>query len=293
MVHAIQPEDVVCTVFSSGTTGAPKGIAIPHMAKTSSYTWRFNITRPKRAGGSRTAANIFFVWEALRPFLRGATLVVIPDDVIFDPSRLMKALKDNCVTEWLSTPSLFESLLQLAPLNELQDALKTLRVLFFNGEVVRKDLAKRALAAVRSPVNPKGRIFNLYSISECHEVSIFEITQEKVDAMADDAMMPVGVPMPYAKIYLLDPETKKEVEEGGVGMLHIGGPGLAVGYIGQHALTKERFPTFDGFGRLYNTGDLATFENVCVFYYYYYYYYYYYIYFPFNSPLCSFIFRLI
>ena len=265
MVHAIKPEDVACTVFSSGTTGNPKGIAIPHMAKTSSYTWRFTVTKPKRYGGSRIAANIFFVWEALRPFLRGATLVVIPDDVIFDPPQLLAALSDNRVTEWLSTPSLFESLLQLSPLDELQNSLRSLRVLLFNGEVVRKDLAKRALAAVRSPVNPKGRIFNLYSISECHEVSIFEVTHEKIDAMADDETMPVGVPMPYAKIYLLDPETKQEVEEGGVGLLHIGGPGLAVGYIGNNVLTRERFPVIEGFGRLYNTGDLASFKNVCFF----------------------------
>lgn len=92
------------------------------------------MTRPKRWGGSRIACNIFFVWEALRPFLRGATCVVIPDDVIFDPPQLLKALEENRVTEWLSTPSLFESVIQVAPEDALSAALRTLRVLFFNGE---------------------------------------------------------------------------------------------------------------------------------------------------------------
>ena len=110
------------------------------------------------------ACNIFFVWEALRPFLRGATLVVIPDDVIFDPPRLLAALDSNRVTEWLTTPSLFDSILQLTPLSIVKSSLKWLRVLFFNGEVLRKELAQLALEVIRSEFNPKGRVFNLYSI---------------------------------------------------------------------------------------------------------------------------------
>ena len=188
--------------------------------------------------------------------------MVIPDDVIFDPPRLLRSISSNCVTEWLSTPSLFESVLQLSRTKDLIDAFKTLRVLLFNGEVVRPELARRALQVVKSSENPKARLFNLYSISECHEVSMCEITAETVATLTESEAYPVGYTQPYARSYLINPNTLEPVEEGEVGMLHIGGPGLAVGYVGNEGLTQEKFPTVKGLGRLYNTGDLARMKKV-------------------------------
>src|ERR671910_3083479 len=68
--------------YSSGTTGKPKGIANPHRAPVLSYLWRFGIS--DYAPGDRVGCNVFFIWEMMRPLLRGATTVVIPDDVIYD-----------------------------------------------------------------------------------------------------------------------------------------------------------------------------------------------------------------
>ena len=54
----------------------------------------------------RVACNVFFTWEMMRPLLKGASLYVIPDSVIYDPPLLLKFLKDNQITRVLLTPSL-------------------------------------------------------------------------------------------------------------------------------------------------------------------------------------------
>lgn len=272
LASSVDPGDQACLVYSSGTTGNPKGIAIPHRALVACYIWRFTVTRPKRWGGSRIACNIFFVWEALRPFLRGATCVVIPDDVIFDPPQLLKALEENRVTEWLSTPSLFESVIQVAPLETLSAALRTLRVLFFNGEVVRPAVARKTLEVIRQGGNEKARVYNLYSISECHEVSILELTNELLDSLPEDApTVPTGHLAPFVNALIIDQESCmptddgserqfKYLKHGQTGRLFVGGPGLAIGYHGNEKLTQERFPTLPGLGRVYDTGDLVCID---------------------------------
>lgn len=76
----------------------------PHRGAVYSYTWRH--TKYPFEEDDRVASNIFFVWEMLRPLLKGATLYIIPDDVIYDPPVLLKYLKENAITRTLLTPSL-------------------------------------------------------------------------------------------------------------------------------------------------------------------------------------------
>ena len=72
-------------VYSSGTTGKPKGIACPHRGSVFSYKWRFEHFKYNEDIEEVEGCNVFFNWEMLRPLLRGKLLVVIPDDVIYDP----------------------------------------------------------------------------------------------------------------------------------------------------------------------------------------------------------------
>ncbi|BBL79197.1 hypothetical protein RxyAA322_10510 [Rubrobacter xylanophilus] len=246
----VDPGDLAFVSYSSGTTGKPKGIANPHRAAVRSYLWRFRVSdnRP----GDRVGCNVFFVWEMLRPLLRGATTVVIPDDEIYDPEALVRFLREHRVTETLVTPSLLDSLLDVHG-TSLGERLGSLKTLWLNGEVVTKSLARRAIAAL-----PKTRLLNVYSVSETHEVAAGDLRELVENEAATHC--PVGPPMDPRRTYVLD-EDGAPLPEGEAGELYVGGGCLARGYVNLPEKTAERFvedpfAPEDG-SRMYKTGDKA------------------------------------
>lgn len=114
--------------YSSGTTGRPKGIANPHSAPVLSYDLRFGLSDLQP--GDRVACNVFFVWEILRPLIRGATVFAVPDEASYDPIALVDLLASRRITETLMTPTLLATILARNP---KLDGLKDLRTLWLNG----------------------------------------------------------------------------------------------------------------------------------------------------------------
>jgi non-ribosomal peptide synthetase component F len=114
--------------YSSGTTGRPKGIANPHSAPVRSYDLRFGLSDLQP--GDRVACNVFFVWEILRPLIRGATVFAIPDEASYDPVALVELLSSRRITETLMTPTLLATILAR---NTRLDKLKDIRTLWLNG----------------------------------------------------------------------------------------------------------------------------------------------------------------
>lgn len=118
--------------YSSGTTGRPKGIANPHRAAVRSYDLRFKLSDLQP--GDRVACNVFFVWEILRPLLRGATTFCIPDEASYDPVALVDLLSSRNITETLMTPTLLATVLSRHA--RLGERLPELRTLWLNGYVL-------------------------------------------------------------------------------------------------------------------------------------------------------------
>jgi amino acid adenylation domain-containing protein/thioester reductase-like protein len=244
------PDDLVFVSYSSGTTGKPKGIANPHRAAVGSYLWRFGVS--DYGPGDRVGCNVFFIWEMFRPLLRGATTCVIPDDVIYDPEALIQFLEEYGITEILMTPSLLGTVLNAGGA-DVGTKLSALRVLWLNGEVVTKTLARRVLAML-----PETRVLNVFSASETHEVAAGDLRDLIDDNSA--TYCPVGRPMDPEHLYLLD-EDMQPVPEGTAGELYVGGDCLARGYVNRPELTAQRFVE-DPFSseegaRMYRTGDKA------------------------------------
>ena len=238
--------------YSSGTTGKPKGIANPHRASVLSYNLRFGLSDLQP--GDRVACNVFFVWEILRPLLRGATVVAVPDDASYDPRMLVDLLTTKKITETLFTPTLFAAV--LARHQSLSTRLPHLKTVWLNGEVVTTDLARRGLKAL-----PNTRLLNVYSACETHEIACGNIKDmlEKLDK--DAVYCPVGPPLIDQKyIYILD-ESGQKVDEGENGELFVGGHLLARGYLNRPETTAKAFirnPYISKAGaRMYRTGDKA------------------------------------
>ena len=243
-------DDLAFVSYSSGTTGRPKGIANPHRAAVRSYLWRFGLS--DYGPGDRVGCNVFFIWEMLRPLLRGATTVVIPDDVIYDPRALIRFLEEYGISETLITPSLLETVLDASGPG-LAQRLSSLRVLWLNGEVVTRTLARRALSLL-----PGTRLLNVYSCSETHEVAAGDLRE--LSESPHSTYCPVGRPMNPDRLYVVDEQGRK-VPDGEAGELFVGGECLARGYVNLPEKTEESFPP-DPFSpeegaRTYRTGDKA------------------------------------
>ena len=236
--------------YTSGTTGQSKGVMQTSGALISSYLARYRFS--SYSVGDRVACNIFFPWEFLRPLLKGGTVYVIPDDVVFAPRALTKFIAEHRITEILFTPSLLQGVLTSTDREQLRSALSSLRVVWLNGEVVPSSLLSLSL-----DVLPRSaRMFNTYSISETHDVCTIELTDLRLDTM--DAC-PVGYAMDGVTLRVL-PEGQSDLASSGVGELLIGGRGLARGYLKRPDLDTEKFVRWNG-ERYYATGDLAEVDG--------------------------------
>lgn len=234
--------------YSSGTTGQPKGIANSHRAAVRSYDARFGLRDLQP--GDRVACNVFFIWEMLRPLLRGATVVAVPDSASYDPTALVELLEQKRITDTLMTPTLLATVLSRH--SNLGERLTELKSLWLNGEVVTTDLCRRAHTAM-----PNTRFFNVYSASETHEVAAGEIS---TFVNYEDQVCPVGPPIDPDHVYILD-DAGNRVSPGVSGELYVGGDMLARGYLNLPETTARAFQV-DPFtkkrgARMYRTGDLA------------------------------------
>ncbi|XP_054272326.1 uncharacterized protein LOC128992659 [Macrosteles quadrilineatus] len=244
-------DDIAYVVYSSGTTGTPKGILCPHRGAVFSYTWRHRAY--PYADNDHEACNVFFVWEMFRPLAKGLPMYIIPDDVIYDPPKLANFIQKNEITRMLFTPSLLQALLEYRGI-DLQTTLKSLRQIIYCGEVVTSALRDKVAQQL-----PRIQQLNLYSISECHDVSNADLS-DMPSGCGGRQFCPVGKLFPGVHAVVMDENlTMKPVGE--PGEIYIGGPGLAIGYLNRPELNTLRFiprPSHVSSSvgdRLYRTGD--------------------------------------
>ena len=235
-------------VYSSGTTGKPKGIAISGGAMLHSIFARQAYST--YVSTDKVACNIYFYWEAFRPLFFGAHVHVISDELLFDLNRYVDYLHDNAITETLWTPSFAQMLLAHASSNAL-NKLNALKRVWLNGEVVSDHLSNDVLRCL-----PKVNCFNLYSISETFDVSAQLIQTAKQEA---SICASIGMPLPGVSAWVLD-EQGNECQTGETGELYLHSRSLANGYLNAPEAQEKAFvnikPTLTT-ALCYRTKDLA------------------------------------
>jgi amino acid adenylation domain-containing protein len=261
----LEPDHLAYVIYTSGSTGRPKGSLLTHRNVLRLFDatahW-FDFGPDDVWTLFHSYAFDFSVWELWGALLHGGRLVVVPYWVSRSPEAFHDLLEREGVTVLNQTPSAFKQLVA-ADFERPREALARLRTVVFGGEA----LEPTALAPWYARHGTGTRLINMYGITE----TTVHVTYRAMGA-ADSAVAgasPVGVPIPDLQIYLLD-AAGRTVPVGVPGEIHVGGAGLARGYLGRAGLTAERFvpnpfvdvdaPALSGGApgsRLYRSGDLA------------------------------------
>ncbi|HYH79871.1 MAG TPA: amino acid adenylation domain-containing protein, partial [Longimicrobium sp.] len=238
----VAPENAAYVIYTSGSTGRPKGVVVTH-GNVANLLPRAVRTFGAEPGGAvlQTASMSFdaSLLEVFVALLSGAALHVADREVVLAPERLGALLREREIGVWVSTPALLDSL--------PETDFPALRAVSTGGE--------RCSAETAARWSRGRRLVNMYGPTE---TTIYTTAHACAPGVAEAP--PIGRPVEGARVYVLD-AWGEPVPVDVAGELHVGGAGVARGYLGRAGLTAERFVP-DAFGgeaggRLYRTGDRA------------------------------------
>ena len=249
------PDSTAYVIYTSGSMGTPKGVPVSH----ANVVRLFTATEEWFGFGERDIWTLFHsyafdfsVWEMWGALLYGGRLVVVPYWISRSPEAFYSLLVEERVTVLNQTPSAFHQLSAAEEEPGRQGDL-ALRWVIFGGEALEP---KRLRSWFDRHGDRQPTLVNMYGITE----TTVHVTFRALSEADRDRGSVIGVPIPDLYLQILDPEGEP-VPLGVPGEIHVGGAGLARGYLGRPELTAQRFVP-DPFGpwpgaRLYASGDLA------------------------------------
>ncbi len=243
-VHHTVPENLAYVIYTSGSTGRPKGVLLNHLGAANLF---FNMGKDfllKPGKSFLQLASFSFdaaTGEIFSALLNGATLQMVSKETLLSTEKLVSFLNEKRV----SAATLPPSLLSLLP----EEKIAAFETIASVGDACSRDLAERWKNRVR--------FINGYGPTEGTIGAIWGLVGDETESLHS---VPIGRPIRNVKIYILD-KFIHPVPVGVPGEIHIGGPGVARGYLNRTDLTAEKFipDPFSGQpdARMYKTGDLA------------------------------------
>jgi amino acid adenylation domain-containing protein len=244
----VWPMSPACVLYTSGSTGEPKGIVLEHRSLVALATNERlpRLTPDDRVGQISSPSFDGITLEVWAALAAGAGIVVLPDIVSTLAADLRRTLRKQGVTAMLVPATVLNHVVSVD-----RDAFSPLRHLCSGGDVLQPATCRALLGG---PF--QGAMYNLYGPTEITTAAtIHRVGREDGSA----ASVPLGSALKGYEVHVLEANLRP-VPSGEGGEIHIGGAGLATGYLRRPDLTAARFlpdPFGAAGGRLYATGDLG------------------------------------
>ncbi len=249
--NVAKPMNLAYVIYTSGSTGQPKGVMIPHRSICNHLLWMqtaFQLTEVDRVLQKTSLSFDVSTFELFWPLLAGLRVIIAKPGGHQDTAYLVKLIAQQKITFLHAVPSLLQVLLE----SEELETCNCLRYVTCGAEALPNELKERFFARLDV------QLYNAYGPTEAAVGVIYAQCQRG----SNQPIVPIGRPIANTQIYLLDSHQKPQ-PIGVPGELHIGGVGLARGYLNRLELTAERFIpnpfSSDPGAILYKTGDNARY----------------------------------
>jgi len=245
-------ENVAYVLYTSGSTGVPKGVIVTHGSLTNHMLWMqqaFPLEAEDRILQKTPFSFDASVWEFYAPLMSGATLVMAEPGGHRDRNYLLRTLREQRITTLQLVPLQLDMLLE----GEGLERCRTLRRVFCGGEPLASAQVRQFYERVK-----QARLYNLYGPTE----TTIQCTCGECYAEQQGPTASIGRPITNTRVHILDSQLNP-VPLGALGEIYIGGVGVGRGYLHRPELTAERFvpDPFSRVGgaRFYRTGDIGRY----------------------------------
>ncbi|WP_188189738.1 non-ribosomal peptide synthetase [Nonomuraea sp. SYSU D8015] len=254
--HRVRPGDPAYVIFTSGSTGTPKGVLVPHGAVaefTRSFVDVHGFGPEHRVLMLPPLTFDASVGDLFPVLTSGGALVIHPEPARLDGAELVRFCAEHGVTAVDAPVALWRRWVADLAETGVPESWPV-EIMMVGGEEVPVEDVRTWQRVTRG----RCALFNHYGPTEATVCA----TVHRIggaDELGDLGRVPIGTPLPHVRARVLD-RSGRAVPTGGVGELHLGGAGLAEGYVREPALTAAAFvpdPEGPAGARLYRTGDLA------------------------------------
>ncbi len=249
----VQPDDIAYILYTSGSTGLPKGVVLTHRNAASFIDWCSDLFEPESTDTFSSHAPFHFDLSILDIYVamkHGARLVLIGESLGKDPGKLAPVIATEGISIWYSTPSILSLLADYGKLDRYD--YSALRIVFFAGEVFPIPRF-RTLQALW----PRPRFVNLYGPTETNVCTYYEVPSD--GSWERMGTFPIGAMCVPNEGRTVD-EEGQVVPEGAEGELVVSGPNVMQGYWNLPEQNARAFFMDDDGRKWYRTGDIVAEE---------------------------------